>query len=218
MIQLPVHMRFTRYFVFFLVVYYLVGIIGIAIPAIRPLFVKLSPFSLILGFGMLILFHKNLNKNSLVFFLSIFILGFLLEVVGVKTGKIFGVYHYGNSLGIKLAGVPLLIGLNWVMLIYCSISAADRFPVAGQFKLLLAALFLVVFDLAMEPVAPFMDMWHWPLGIAPLQNYVAWFFTSLIFITIGKSFRTNFDNKLAPALFIIQFLFFVSLNLVQFFL
>jgi putative membrane protein len=45
-----------------------------------------------------------------------------LEVVGVKTGLIFGEYKYGSTLGIKLFEVPLIIGFNWVFVILGSIS------------------------------------------------------------------------------------------------
>jgi len=46
--------------------------------------------------------------------------GFGVEVLGVKTELIFGSYHYGESLGYKWLSVPLLIGVNWCMLLYCT--------------------------------------------------------------------------------------------------
>ena len=48
------------------------------------------------------------------FFLLItcFLVGMLSEIIGVKYGFIFGEYSYGNALGIKFMGVPLIIGIK----------------------------------------------------------------------------------------------------------
>ena len=62
-------------------------------------------------------------KQMLAFFL-IFLLGFVVEVVGVQTGLIFGSYSYGATLGVKLFDTPLLIGLNWIFVSYSSYSIA----------------------------------------------------------------------------------------------
>ena len=59
---------------------------------------------------------KLTNKNQIFSLLLIFLVGMLSEFIGVNYGLIFGEYTYGNNLGFKLFGVPLLIGLNWVIL------------------------------------------------------------------------------------------------------
>ena len=42
-----------------------------------------------------------------------------VELVGTKTGMLFGDYSYGKVLGPALQGVPLIIGINWFIMMYC---------------------------------------------------------------------------------------------------
>ena len=37
----------------------------------------------------------------------IVLIGFVIEVIGVKTGYVFGSYSYGDSLGFKILEVPV---------------------------------------------------------------------------------------------------------------
>src|SRR5205085_950587 len=43
-------------------------------------------------------------------------LGFAIELVGVRTGRPFGRYRYGDGLGVKLGGVPLLAAAAWALM------------------------------------------------------------------------------------------------------
>ena len=87
-------------------VFYLVGIIGMSIPSIRPFFQALTPFHLLLSLGILLLFHADWNKSFMVFSIMAFVIGFGSEVMGVHTGFPFGNYEYGDVLGIKVFEVP----------------------------------------------------------------------------------------------------------------
>ena len=114
-----------------------------------------------------------------------------LEMAGVATGKVFGTYHYGPTLRGQVAGVPLLIGLNWITLLLGAISLSAKFErrVAKTdahaqletrnsklFKATIAALLLTAFDWVMEPTAVALDYWQWATWPQiPLQNYAAWF-------------------------------------------
>ena len=51
----------------------------------------------------------------------------IAEILGVNYGLIFGKYDYGDNLGLKLLGVPLLIGLNWVVLTFICGSISNHF-------------------------------------------------------------------------------------------
>ena len=43
-----------------------------------------------------------------------------MEEIGVRTGLIYGAYHYSDQLGAKLGHVPVIIPLAWFMMIYPS--------------------------------------------------------------------------------------------------
>ncbi len=143
-----------------------------------------------------------------------------LEMIGVATGRIFGPYHYGSTLRGQLAGVPLLIGLNWVTLLLGALALAARvWPAQWAFRTVSAALLLTAFDWVMEPVAVHLGYWQWHTWpLIPAQNYVAWFAIALglggAFAALGLRIRTT----LAAAYFGVQLGFFVLLRVVMYFL
>jgi len=54
--------------------------------------------------------------NRKLFLLSgiIFIVGYLVEVIGVNTGILFGHYGYSLQMGPALLGTPLVMGISWL--------------------------------------------------------------------------------------------------------
>lgn len=136
-----------------------------------------------------------------------------IEIFGVKTGKIFGQYHYGFSLGLKIFDVPLIIGLNWLFLSYTTSVIVDKLRVTVLLKVILASFLMVLYDFFLENVAPKLDMWYWKNDIPPLLNFVAWFVLSFVLTSIIFLSKINLNNMLAPWLFIFQFLFFIALNI-----
>lgn len=59
-------------------------------------------------------------KRTLLFFSFTAVVSYALEETGVRTGLIYGHYHYSDMLGAKLGDVPVLIPLAWFMMIYPS--------------------------------------------------------------------------------------------------
>jgi uncharacterized membrane protein len=66
------------------------------------------------------------------FFAISAVVSFLLEETGVRTGLIFGPYHYSDMLGAKLGHVPVLIPLAWFMMIYPSWRGRRQFCTARR--------------------------------------------------------------------------------------
>lgn len=187
---------------------YLAGLIGLNIPAAAPLFQVLTPFNLIASLGLLLLFHTDFRPAFLTYSLLAFAVGFLVEVAGVATGLIFGQYAYGDTLGFKLAEVPLVIGTNWLMLSMVCGSITDRLAVPVWAKVLLAATLMTLLDVLIEPVAMRLDFWQWAGGIVPWQNYAAWFVVSTVLFVAYFKLPFRKENALAPLLLLLQFLFF----------
>ena len=84
-----------------LVVFHAVGIVGLQ-TIFRETFIQLSSLNLILSCVLLFINHTKLNKSFFLYFIFTYFSGFFIELVGIKTGAIFGSYSYGDSLGIKL--------------------------------------------------------------------------------------------------------------------
>lgn len=156
------------------------GMIGIYLGHV-DWFVSKTPMNLILG--MILLFWnfppKNGLKSVLVWFV-VYVLGMIVEGIGVNTGLLFGDYTYGENLGIKVLGVPILIGINWVVLTFLTASISRRFISNKWIAVFVGAALMVLLDLFIEPIAPIFDFWSWELGYAPLRNYIDWFVVSLI--------------------------------------
>ena len=62
--------------------------------------------------------QNELNKKNIISALSIFLIGMIAEILGVNFGIIFGEYEYLDNLGIKIFGVPIIIGVQWILLTF----------------------------------------------------------------------------------------------------
>lgn len=201
------------YVIIFLIIIYAVGVAGLSMEEYRGQFQQLVPANLLLAAIILFLFHRSWNIKHIAAFLIVFSGGFLVEVAGVQTGVVFGSYHYGSALGPKLMGTPIIIGINWLMLIYMTYTITQTQKMSYVWQVITAAFMMVAYDLLLEPVAIELDFWSWGGNGIPVQNYLAWWIISAIFIAIwrGMKIKTT-ENSVAPGLFIIQFIFFLILN------
>ncbi len=128
--------------------------------------------------------------RTAVFFAASAVVSYLLEEIGVRTGAIYGVYHYSDQLGAKLGHVPFIIPLAWFMMIYPSWTVAKnlvrdintRTPVGITALAAVAALVMTAWDLVMDPGMAAAGNWTWEEGGAyfgvPLHNYVGWLLTT----------------------------------------
>ncbi len=193
----------------FLFLLHFVGIFALNFELTQWLFRPLIPLNLIIS-GLLILYnHSDWNKNFIIFAILTAFLGYLFEVIGVNTGLIFGEYQYGKNMGFKLFETPLLIGLNWLILVYSFGIIINSLSIHLIFKVLITALCLTTLDFFIEPFAIYHDMWHWQNIIVPLQNYIGWFFCSIILSSIFFILKFSKQNSLTKHYIIIQVMFFI---------
>ncbi|NMB82671.1 MAG: carotenoid biosynthesis protein [Ignavibacteria bacterium] len=202
----------TKYSVRFLIIIFAVGIVGHINSGTRELMLLLTPLTLFITMGV-VFYSLILESNSkliLWFFLTYF-LTYLLEVVGVKTGIIFGNYNYGSTLGLKVFDVPLIIGLNWVFVILGGTSIAQKVTSDRTLSALITAMIAVAFDLILEPVAIKLDYWTWQNDTIPVRNYLAWFVISFLFAWLFNRINLNIKTDLPKIYLAVQTIFFVSL-------
>jgi uncharacterized membrane protein len=146
---------------------------------------------------------KKILLTSLFFFV-----GMLVEYLGVNNGLLFGEYSYGQNMGMKFRGVPWLIGVNWAILVLITGSIANDFIVSKWTKVIIGASLMILLDLSMEGVAPIFDFWEFSEGIAPLQNYVAWFIIAVFLHGIFQLTDFKGDPRFSANLYACQFIFF----------
>ena len=195
----------------FIVIFYIVGLLGFFIPFTKNIFILITPFAQLLGIYLLALYHPIYSRRNISLFLLVFLMGYIIEVIGIKTGVIFGTYHYGKTLGLKILETPLLIGVNWLFLTYTSTSIFKRYINKPVFTILFAPLLMVVYDIVLEQVAPKIGMWYWEGSSVPLKNYFAWYIIGMVFVSLFQVFKIETKNTMASILFVCQFLFFVML-------
>lgn len=197
-----------------IILFHIIGIIGFSNEPLTEIFKLLVPFHLLLMLFVVLWNNESWNKNFYYFFGIVFLVSFLVEMTGTNTGLIFGEYTYGATLGLKLWNTPLMIGVNWFLLVY-GVGAALQY-LKHQNKYISTAIgasILVILDSLIEPIAIKFDYWQWLDNKVPLQNYVAWWLLSYVFILIFNRLHFNKQNFVAVILLIVQFLFFILLNL-----
>lgn len=193
---------------------YTVGVIGHLIDFTLPLMKILTPFTLLLTGGVVLFFSQKSSDNKLLFWVIItYSITFTLEVIGVKTGSIFGNYSYGKTLGLNLFEVPLIIGFNWVLVVMGAIKLSKKLFNDYFFIALFTGIFSVIFDFFLEPIAIRLDYWSWEGNHVPLQNYIAWFVIAFMFSILFQKMKITINSTLAEKYFLTQLTFFIILFL-----
>ncbi len=145
-------------------------------------------------------FHLGSRRTAWFLGLTI-VISLVFETVGVKTGWIYGPYHYTDALGPRFLGlVPYLIPLAWFMMVYPSRVIAARL-IGGRLGsgwrralgvAALAAFVMTSWDLLMDPMMVLMKAWVWEspgvyFGI-PIHNYAGWLITTFMVYALFEVF------------------------------
>lgn len=211
------------------ILFHLIGLVGILIFN-SPFIIQSTPINLLLSLGLLIWTQQDKNKYFYTFlFISLFV-GFIVEVIGVNTSLLFGNYSYGKVLGLKRCNVPVIIGVNWFIILYCcgisihtmleklitkiSVQTNTQPQVLKGISVIAdGATIAVLFDWLIEPVAIKLGFWKWSgNGDVPLYNYICWVIVSVGLLTIFHCLKFKKKNKFAINLLLIQFMFFLILR------
>jgi len=193
-----------------IIILHTVGLIGIGVYHNSSI-TALTWANLLVTFCIGLCFFEA-NIRHLIIPLSLaFVIGIAAEAIGVETGYLFGDYHYGSVLGLKIFQVPITIGLLWAGLNIAAKNIANRVVKHPVLIALLAALLMVGFDFMMEPVAIHLHFWTWDDTVVPLLNYITWFLVSLGIQLLWVNVKTK--NNLFDFIWIVQAIFFMALNI-----
>lgn len=210
------------------VLFHTIGLAGILFFK-SELIIKSTPVNMLLSFVLLLWTQEQKNRAFWLFVVACVSIGIAVEIIGVNTGFLFGNYTYGPVLGIKVAQVPLLIGINWFIIVYCcavsvyillqriinpatSAGVKTSNMLKGLAVITDGATLAVLFDWLMEPVAVKLHFWSWQNNMIPLYNYICWFAVSALLLLVFNSCRFYRPNKFAVHLLLIQIMFFLVLR------
>ncbi|MFD2785732.1 carotenoid biosynthesis protein [Hymenobacter rubripertinctus] len=196
-----------------LLLFHVTGFAGLAFSKDPSFFLRFMPVTMLLTLGLLLAFQPQRTAAFWSFCVVTMLAGFFVEVVGIRTNLLFGQYAYGSALGVKWLGVPLLIGVNWLIVTYTTGILARYLPLPNFVRALVAAVLMVGLDICIEPVAIRYDFWHWQYDVIPLLNFKGWFAVSLILQVYFNRVEFSKRNPLAPFVYLVQLLFFFGLGM-----
>ncbi|MDA9312202.1 carotenoid biosynthesis protein [Vicingaceae bacterium] len=185
------------------------AIVGIVL-GFQDWFIEKTPLNLIIQIVLLLWIFPVKQMKQLLELSLLFALGMIAEIVGVATGFPFGEYTYGSNLGFKLMEVPVLIGCNWAVLVFCGAAIANRFFSSIWIKSFFGGALMVLLDLPMEVLAPTFDFWEFS-GPVPFENYFSWFIIGALMHFVFHSLKLKGNFAFSLNLFLAQFVFFTVL-------
>lgn len=151
--------------------------------------------------------EKKFKQKAIFTIIAISIFAVIIETIGIITGFPYSKFFYGDSIGLKLFGItpftilftftPVVLGSTFIAskiiekikdnnenklknFIYIKLKKTNSTILFFFFSVL----FLVIYDLLLDPVAAKLGFWIWPNGgeyfEIPLMNYFGWIFSGLI--------------------------------------
>ena len=197
--------------VFIIWLFHLCGMVGISYGN-KEFFLAFTPINLFISFVLLFVNQKQLESKELKSAFLIFFIGMISEILGVNYGLIFGDYVYLDNLGVKILGVPVLIGVNWIILTFITGSLSSFIFKNKYVSILMGAILMIGLDLLIEPVAPLLGFWIFDLQKVPLQNYLGWFVIGMITQSLFQFKIAEKELTFSTHLLIINAIFFAFLN------
>ena len=211
--MIPVNLNRENISIAIIWLFHTSGILGI-LYGNSDWFISATPLNLSINFVLLMM-----NCRGHKWFFPMVIFGFstgmITEILGVQRGWIFGDYQYGDALGVKVLGVPLLIGVNWALLTIITGAIAQQFYQNIFMRIIIGVGLMILLDLLIEPIAPTLDFWVFDGGEAPLQNYIGWIAVALFLQSIFHYLRVKVNGWFPHQLYLLQIIFFTVLLIKQ---
>ncbi len=180
----------------------------------KELFLTFTPYAILMSFILIFINSKINQKGFITSILTIAIFGFIIEYLGANYGILFGAYNYGENLGLKFGNVPLIMAINWILLIIITGNFSEKvFKNSLASRVIFGSLLMVILDFFIEVSAPKLDYWGFDKHPVPLSNYIWWFLFSVIFHLIYQVYVKEKEYKLSQNILVIHFLFFGLLAL-----
>lgn len=199
-----------------LAILYLVGALGIGFQIFSGI-EGLTSLHLFISFVFLVYWHEKKNVKFWFWIVIAYLIGTLVEYLGVQYGFLFGHYEYGQNMEPTILGTPIIIGINWILVSYCFTFVLGSW-LHHQLKSLIiaiiSAVLMTAFDVLIEPVAIALDFWSWAGVSVPWTNYTGWLLVSFVlnFLFLRLNVHKS-KNPLAVWILLFQLFFFIFVYL-----
>lgn len=149
--------------------------------------------SYVIAGGLFMCAHAHYAFGSsffLIYFFTTLTLSFFIEWIGTHSGWPFGQYSYTDSLGWKIAGVPLVVPFAWLMMVYPMLLIGRKLSV--HIPTLIAGAGLMFWDLYIDPTMVADSRWVWKAATPttpfapniPLSNSIGWLLMGILVTTL----------------------------------
>jgi len=198
--------------IIFLYIIHISALIGIAL-GFANFFLPKSSFNLLYLLLLTVLYFPLKSLQSVSYFITVFVIGMIVEYIGVHTEWLFGDYYYGGNMGPKLEGIPYLIGINWAVLTFVTSAIAIKLTKNIYVRSAIGAALMVILDYFLEQICSFSGYWFFNGG-AGWFNYVCWFGISFfLHLCLHKlSIKGNF--KVSLHIYGVQLIYAIALWLI----
>jgi uncharacterized membrane protein len=154
----------------------------------------------VLGAGLSVV-HAALSRGArtaLGLLLLVAATSVTFESLGLATGYPYGSYHYSDSLGPTLLGVPFLVPLAWLMMTWPSWVLAERLARPARpgrraaVRVALAAAVFAGWDVVLDPQMVQAGYWTWEhpspglpgIDTVPLTNLAGWLLAGAVLMLL----------------------------------
>lgn len=203
-----------RAILLFLILMYTSGAIGMWINP--QAFIPYTPVVMLIFAGYFSYVHRFESAGFFITLIGIGVLSFAIEAIGVNTGYVFGNYHYGTAFGTAFLGVPLAIGLNWIVVLTACWGVFSFYKLPLMVHCALSATLCTFIDMLMEPLAPQFNWWFFSEGFAGPYNYLSWFLWSFILGYVFKTALFQVKFRAAGHWLLLNIIYFLILNIKRF--
>jgi uncharacterized membrane protein len=137
---------------------------------------------------------RRKEKEYLILFFGLVAYGLALEMTTIQITQ---GYHYTGFL-FMVGEVPLWIGCMWAVLVYTTMRTTDLLGLPEHIRPIADAVLVAAVDVAIDPVAISMGLWHWSIpgnwfGV-PYANYFGWFNAVFIFSVVWRGSDFYFER------------------------
>jgi putative membrane protein len=209
----PLTVFCRKYAIAILASLYLVAILCVnSIP--MDLLVRLAPVLYLLGLVFNLVTHNGNKKKLLILLGFIYGIGTVYEILSLNYISFTGVHSFGSILGIKLLGVPIVMGFNWFLLVMGAGYFSRWIFDSILMRIVSASFFMILAYFIMDPVSHSLGLWQWRDFHLTLGNY-----GSRLILTLGMNiffavYMKGEENRFAPYYYLLTTLLFITLNIV----
>lgn len=172
--------------------------------------ISMIPLYFLFNAVVLIFYEKYIFSSLWIYLTVTLIFLFIIELINANIHFPFGRFQFGDTLGPPLLGVPLILPVFWMTLIYSCIHFLKTIRFGNEMRALLGATFLTLADFFLEMVAVKFNFWKWNANVVSWGNYICWFIISYAFIYLFFRFQFRSRNSLGVIVFIILLIFILA--------